>query len=243
MWRGCRMRPPATRVRSRSSLQPPRTPKTSVRRAPKKPACAAHPKQRSPRTQKTAFGSTLHTSNPNYHAKSAQTEKQHPRSGPHRTPPHLHPRIHAPRARPSFSRVEAYFAHLHRDLLCKVGHNAGYEGALGPTSHTCTATYCAKSAQTRMGGCGPQRGWRADADWEGGRGWRGEHGCGGAGRGGCARRAATEAVGNPAKIILARPGKSRKLESERLRFIESASRTGQRKETNYGQYARRSGSG
>ena len=62
-------------------------------------------------------------------------------------------------------------------------------------------------------------------------------------RGGCAKRAAAEAAGDPAKIILARPGKSRKLESLRLRVIESASRTGQRKETNYGQYARRSGSG
>ncbi len=193
MWRGCRMRPRATRVRSRSSLQPTRTPKTSVRRAPKKPACAAHPKQRSPRTQKTAFGPTLHTSNPNYRAKSAQTEKQHPRSGPHRKPPHLHPRIahlhpaSTPRApalpSPAFgptlhtstplSRVWAYFAHLHRDLLCKVGHNAGYEGALGPTSHTCTATYCAKWAQTQGGSrvrwmwgmqSRPQRRWRADAD-------------------------------------------------------------------------------
>ncbi len=66
-----------------------------------------------------------------------------------------------------------------------------------------------------------------------------------AARGGCGGRAdaAAEAAGDPAKIILARPGKSRKLESVRLRVIESASRTGQRKETNYGQYARRSGSG
>ena len=157
MWRGCRMRPPATRARSRSSLQPPRTPK----------------KQRAPRPKKTALRPTLHTCTANYCAKSAQTEKQHPRSGPHRTPPHLHPRIahlhpaSTPRApalpspalRPTLhtsnpnycakwaqtqggSRVRwmwgmqsgpqrwlrgcvrAYFAHLHRDLLCKVGPNA-----------------------------------------------------------------------------------------------------------------------
>lgn len=174
MWRGCRMRPPATRARSRSSLQPTRTPKTSVRRAPppKKPACAAHPKQRSPRTQKTAFGPTLHTSNPNYRAKSAQTEKQHPRSGPHRTPPHLHPRIaHLHPA--STPRAPALPSPALRPTL----HTSTLPSpAFGPTLHTCTATYCAKWAQTQGGSrvrwmwgmqSGPQRGRgrkRADAD-------------------------------------------------------------------------------
>ena len=139
MWRGCRMRPPATRARSRSSLQPPRAKNQRLgplRTLPTRITVQSRPKPRN-NTHVQAHIAHLCTFTP----ASKTAVAAHPKNSGRRAPKNqrwgllrtLTLRVTV-QSRPkprNNTRVEAHFAHSHRDLLCKVGPNAGRADAEG----------------------------------------------------------------------------------------------------------------
>ena len=153
MWRGCRMRPRATRARSRFLLQPSRPQNNN--------SVGAHFAHfHVPFSCVWAYFAHFHVPFSRVWAYFAHFQPELLcKVGPNReTTPTFGPTSHtctspSPALRPTSHTSAPSPPHRTPSPPAPTPRACALPSlAFGPTLHTCTATYCAKSAQTRMGG-------------------------------------------------------------------------------------------